>query len=303
MRTVVTGATGFIGKGLVARLRERGHSVATVSRSAEKARSIFGSDVRCLAWGDTAALRIEVAEADAVCHLAGASVAGERWTPAYKREIRQSRTESTRQLVEAGPRVLVSASAVGYYGGCGDDLLTEESGAGEDFLADVCVRWEAAARQAESGGGRVALVRIGQVLGKGGGTLDAILNPPIAPVSPFRLGLGGMFGSGRQWMPWVHLSDVLRLFVWCVETESARGPYNAVSPNPVTNREFTETLGRVLRRPTAIPVPAIALRALLGEFAEYVLYSQRVVPRRTTEQGFRFRFPRLEDTLRDLLEN
>jgi hypothetical protein len=301
VQTLVTGATGFIGKQLVALLREQGHTVTTLSRDTGRAQSQFGPEVVCLAWNDKPVWQRAVSSVDAVFHLAGASVAGQRWTTEYKREIRDSRLTTTRAIAEAGPRVLISASAVGYYGGRGDTILAEDASPGEDFLADVCVHWEQAAHRAETTGGRVACVRIGQVVGKGGGTLNAMLHPPVVPFSPFQLGVGGPLGDGKQWMSWIHLQDVVRLFLWCSEQASASGPYNAVAPHPVTHQEFARVLGRVLQRPAVVPVPAFALRALLGEFADYVLYSQRVVPKRALDAGFRFEHNSIEAAIRAAL--
>jgi uncharacterized protein (TIGR01777 family) len=257
--------------------------------------------MRHLAWSDRSGYAAAVAEVDVVFHLAGAGVAERRWSLDYKREIRDSRVETTRAIAAAKPRVLISASAIGYYGGHGDAILTEDSPPGDDFLADVCLRWEEAA-QGSPETGRVALVRIGQVLGKGGGTLEAMLHPPAVPFSPWKFGVGGPLGDGKQWMSWVHLTDVLRLFLWCAENPEAQGPYNAVAPHPVTNAEFSHVLGKVLHRPSAISVPAFAIRALLGEFADYVLYSQRVVPKRASEQGFTFDFESLDIALQDILK-
>ena len=239
--------------------------------------------------------------AGAVVNLAGESIAAGRWTPRQKERILQSRIRATRALVQGiaavanKPAVLVSGSAVGYYGPRGDEELDEGAPPGDDFLARVCVAWEGEARRAAEEGVRVALVRTGLVLAARGGALPRL-------VLPFRLGAGGPLGSGRQWMPWIHLDDLVELFVFLIQGEGLEGPFNGTAPQPVTNRQFARTLGRVLGRPSWLPAPAAALRLALGEMADALLLSgQRAVPRRALEAGFRFRFPELEPALRDLL--
>jgi uncharacterized protein (TIGR01777 family) len=242
-----------------------------------------------------------LADVQAVVSLAGTSVASGRWTAKRKESIRRSRVDGTRMLVEAmaalpgdrRPRILLSASAVGYYGDRGEELLTEESPPGAGFLADVCRAWEAEARAAERLGVRTVLVRTGVVLGRGGGALERLL-----PV--FRLGLGGRVGSGSQWMSWIHLDDLIELWTFALHRGEMRGPLNAVAPQPVTNADFTATLARVLARPALLPAPAIALRIALGEMADVLLQSQRVSPRAAENLGCSFRHRELGAALVDL---
>lgn len=296
-RTVaVTGASGLIGSALVRSLRADGHEVRRLVRGTPR------PDRGEIGW-DPAAGRVDaegLAGVDAVVHLAGENV-GKRWTAEVKRRIRESRVRGTSLLagtlaaLPRPPRVLVSASAIGYYGDRGEETLTEGSGAGDDFLAEVGEAWEAAAEPAARAGIRVVLPRTGVVLTPEGGALERML-----PV--FRLGLGGRLGDGRQWMSWVSLPDVVRAFSYAVDTDSLSGPVNVVAPEPVTNAEFTRTLGRVLGRPTPAFVPRTALRLAFGEMADATLLaSQRVLPARLLEAGFRFRHPSLEGALRAVL--
>lgn len=293
MRVLVTGATGFVGRRLVERLERP----VVLSRNPDSARRQLG-DVIAHAWnpeaGPPPAAAFEGVEA--VIHLAGEPVAEGRWTAAKKRRIRESRVEGTRQLV-AGlaelaqrPRVLVSASAVGIYGSQGETVLDETAAPAGDYLAEVCSAWEREALAATQLGLRVVNARIGIVLGPGGGALGKML--PI-----FKLGLGGRLASGQQWMPWIHLDDVVGLLLFAAEQEQATGPMNTVAPEPVSNREFTRVLAQTLRRPALFPAPAFGLRLGLGEFAQVLLASQRVVPRAAERWGYRFRYPDLAGAL------
>jgi uncharacterized protein (TIGR01777 family) len=294
----ITGGTGFIGRRLVQRLLAEGHSLHLLVRHA---RTGLGPQVQCSIWN---ALEIEpssesLLETGAVIHLAGEPVS-QRWTPAAKRKILESRVEGTRRLVEAmsrqpaPPQALICASAVGYYGLAGDEVLTESAPAGKGFLAEVCAAWEEAARSAEKLGVRVIHLRTGVALGKEGGALAQML-------TPFQWGLGGKAGQGNQWMSWIHADDLAELILFLLGKEEIRGPVNAVSPNPVTNAEFTETLGRVLRRPALLTVPEFALRALYGEMAEIILGGQRIRPQAALSAGFKFHQPELGVALRNLL--
>lgn len=300
MRIVVAGASGLIGKRLVSRLRARGDEVVALVRRARPAP--WSEGIRLEEWdgrsqGPWAAA---VDGAAAVVNLAGASVAGKRWSPAYKDEILRSRLDSTGAVVQAmgaaarKPGVLVNASAVGYYGPRGPEPLDEEAAPGDDFLAQVCRRWEARAREAEALGARVVLVRTGVVLAKEGGAL-----PQFLP--PFRAFVGGPLGSGRQWFPWIHLEDEVSLLVWAIDSSSARGPVNGAAPGGQTMGDFCAALGRVLHRPSWAKVPAAALRVLVGEFADVLTTGQHAVPARALQGGFRFRFADSEAALRDLL--
>lgn len=305
MKTVVTGATGFIGRVLTARLLQENHSVVALSRNSVRAREVLGPSVRCLDWqgGNDGAWKDAVRAADAVFHLAGESVAGERWTPEYKMRLLESRTEPTRMLVDAQPGgVLVSASAVGYYGGRGDDVITETDPPGDDFLAEVCVAWEREANRAsELPGVRVVTPRIGIVFGRDGGPLQSILRPPGSPVPLYKWGLGGPLGDGKQWTPWVHLHDLVSMFVWAATNSAVRGAFNAVAPNPVINADLAHAIGAFYGKPAILPVPEFALKAAIGEFAYALLYSQRIAPTVLEKLGFAYRFGELDTALRDLL--
>jgi uncharacterized protein len=297
MRVAVTGATGMIGRALVGELTERGDEVTALSRDAARAATSLG--VPAEAWGDPkgtppplGALRGR----DAVVHLLGETVA-QRWSDQAKREIRDSRVLATRNLVAAlaelpegaRPRVLVSQSASGWYGARGDERLGEQEPAGSDFLAGVVRDWEAEARRAP--GMRVVLTRTGVVLAPEGGALAKML--PF-----FKLGIGGPVAGGGQYVPWVHLDDVVGAIAFCIDTEGASGPVNVTAPEPVTNKELSRTLGRVLRRPAFAPVPGLAVKTLYGEMATIVTTGQRAVPGRLMELGYEFRRPDLEAALR-----
>jgi uncharacterized protein (TIGR01777 family) len=293
MRVSITGATGLVGSALVPALVRDGHDVARVGRSSR-------AQVR---WDpDTGHVDPEaVAGRDAVVHLAGESIAAGRWTEARKARILESRSRGTRVLAEAAaradprPDVLVCASAIGFYGDRGGEVLTEASPAGRGFLAEVCRAWEDACSPAREAGIRVVHLRFGMVLSPRGGALARML-------LPFRLGAGGVVGSGRQWWSWVAQDDVVGAIRHALVTPPVDGPVNVAAPNPVTNAEFTSTLGRVLRRPTLVPVPALAARLAFGEMADALLLaSARVLPRRLEETGFAFRHPLLEGALRHLL--
>jgi hypothetical protein len=296
MEIAISGASGFIGSALAEKLRNSGHTVFRLVRSkpAPGSADIFWDIGQ--AYVDT----IKLDGKDAVVHLAGEPIA-ERWTPEKKRLIHESRARGTHLIAEAlrqlstPPRVLVSASAVGYYGDRDAETLREESASGSGFLAEVCRDWEAATEPAERAGIRVVCLRNGMVLGKAGGALAKML-------PPFRAGVGGKIGSGKQYMSWIALDDLVGAIVHVIQTPSVRGPVNAVAPHPVTNREFTKTLGKVLGRPTIFPLPASAVRLLFGQMGEEVLLaSQRVEPARLVSSGFKFQFPELEAALRHAL--
>jgi uncharacterized protein (TIGR01777 family) len=303
MIVAITGATGFVGTRLTAHLLAAGHDVVALTRSPERAERALPVRCRVAAW-DPEHGRVESGAldgVDAVVNLAGAGVADGRWTARRKEAIRRSRVDATRVLGETigalpserRPRVLVSASAIGFYGDRGDEVLTEESVGGTGFLAGVCRGWEDAAIRAEVHGVRTVRIRIGVVLGRDGGALARML-------PPFRLGLGGRIGSGSQWMSWIHLDDLVGLVAFALERQDVRGVVNAVAPAPVTNAEFSATLGRVLGRPAIVPVPSVALRVALGEMADVLLAGQRVVPAAAEALGFRFRHPELAGALVDV---
>jgi uncharacterized protein (TIGR01777 family) len=296
MTYLVTGATGFIGRKLVAALLAGGHAVNYLGRRRDPA---LDSRAAFYCWnpGEKPPLN-SVPPHEAVIHLAGEPLA-QRWTSDVKRRIRQSRVDATRDLVSGygelrhRPEVMISASAIGYYGDRGGEVLTEESRAGNRFLADVCVGWEREARNAEQFGIRVVPIRIAAVLGRDGGALPRMLKP-------FRLGLGGKFGSGRQWMSWIHIDDLVRLIRFASES-NASGPWNGSSPNPVTNAEFTRALAKALGRPAPWSVPKFALRIALGEMADFLFDSARVIPQAATKAGFRFEYPEINMALRSLI--
>lgn len=300
MRILLTGATGFLGVPLVKVLLGEGHEVTVVSRDPERARRRMPAACSFVAWMGDHPLHA-LAGHDVVVHLAGEPVAGGRWTAARKEAIRSSRVDTSRSLVEAiaalpaeqRPRVLVSASATGFYGDRGDEVVDESSPAGSGFLADVCRAWEAEIQRAEPLVQRAVCVRIGVVLGRGGGALG-----PLLPV--FRLGVGGKVGSGRQWFSWIHLEDMVRLLHFAITADAARGVLNGTAPEPVTNAEFTRVLAAAVHRPAILPAPAAVLRLALGEMATILLGGQRVEPRATLAAGFTFRFPHLAGALADL---
>jgi uncharacterized protein (TIGR01777 family) len=286
MKIAVTGASGFVGRRLCARARERGHEVVAIGRRS-------GDRL----W-DPMAEPAPLSGVDAVVHLAGEPVAEGRWTRRKRAAIRDSRVIATRNLVAGlagtGVRVLVSASATGYYGDRGDEELTEDSPPGEGFLAEVCREWEGEAFRAAERGVRVAVVRTGVALGPDGGALARMR-------TPFSLGLGGRLGSGEQWMSWIHRDDLVGIYLHALEREEVSGPLLGTAPAPVRNAEFTKALGRVLERPTVLPMPGWMLRVLFGKVAEVLLSSQRCRPRRTMESGFSFAHPDLEGALREVL--
>ncbi len=298
MRVLLTGATGFVGQ----RLAQHFRRPVVLSRHPEQARRKLG-DVEAHPWDpERGPPPLDAFRGvEAVFHLAGEPVAEGRWTAAKKQRIRDSRVEGTRQLVAAiaelaeRPRVLVSASAVGYYGSRGDEVLVETASPGNDFLSQVCQDWETESQRAASLGVRVVNPRIGIVLGHGGGALSRML--PI-----FKLGLGGRLANGKQWMPWVHLDDLVGLMRWAVDQAKLSGPVNAVAPNPLRNADFTRALARAVHRPALFPAPALALRLALGEFAQVLLASQRVAPRAALEAGYLFQFPELPTALAAVLE-
>jgi len=296
----VTGATGLLGAALVGALRERGAHVTVLTRDPARARSRLG-DVEAVGWSllDEPAPSDALAGRDAVVHLAGEPVA-QRWSARAKRAIRDSRVIGTHNLLDglarADPRppTLVSSSAVGYYGAHGDEPLDEDAPPGEDFLARVCVEWEQAAARAGEIGARAVQVRTGVVLDRGGGALAKML-------PPFRLGVGGPVAGGYQYIPWIHSADVVGMMLAAIEDERWSGPVNASAPEPVRNRDFSRALGAALGRPAAMPVPALALRALYGEMAQIVTTGVRAVPAKALVLGYQFAHPQLEEALRDTL--
>ncbi|GAB4346603.1 MAG: TIGR01777 family oxidoreductase [Desulfobulbaceae bacterium] len=298
MHSLVTGGTGFIGRHLVARLDRP----LVAGRNPERISALPGVGGACVWSGDTLLNTADLGDLDAIFHLAGESVFKGRWNRAKKERILQSRVRGTRNLVQSlgrmdrPPAVLVCASAIGVYGSRGDSVLTEDSPPGDDFLARVCMAWEEEAARAEKYDIRVVMIRTGVVLGSDGGALPQML-------TPFRLGLGGVIGSGRQYMSWIHIDDLVGIMLHAAATETLRGPVNATAPEPVTNRHFTRTLATILGRPAFFTVPGFVLRITLGEFADVLLGSQRVMPEKISAAGYVFRHPDLAEALVDLLED
>jgi uncharacterized protein (TIGR01777 family) len=298
LRILITGSSGLIGSALTSFLAANGHEICPLVRARD------GIPAQAIPWNpSTGTLPLEaLEEADAVIHLAGENIAEGRWTAERKRRILESRRHGTSLLagslsrLSAPPRVLISASAIGYYGDRGEEVLNENSSPGQGFLADVCRQWEEAAKPAAERGIRLVTSRTGLVLSSAGGVLSKIL-------LPYRMGLGGKIGSGRQYMSWIALDDLVKAIYHAIQNEEIIGPMNAVAPHPVTNLEFTKTLGRVLSRPTLLPLPAAAARLLLGEMADALLLaSARVEPASLLNSGFRFQYPDLDSALRHLLE-
>jgi uncharacterized protein (TIGR01777 family) len=310
MRIFVTGGTGLVGSRLLRRLQERGDEIVLLTRRPAAARQhltprdqvVEGDPVQRGPWMEN------VGACEAVIHLAGENIFNRRWNKEFKDLLLHSRVQSTHHVVEAlasSPRtstgaakVLVSASAIGYYGPHGDEELTEDSPPGDDFMAHICVEWEKEACKAEADGIRVATIRIGVVLDKEGGALAKLL-------PPFRLGAGGPIGwtpwSGRQVMSWIHHDDLAGIFLLALENANATGPINGTAPQPVTNREFGKALGRTLHRPAIVPTPPLALRAMLGEVAGVIATGQRVLPKRALALGYPFRFPSVDAALAAIL--
>lgn len=293
MRILITGGSGFIGQALCEQLQRAGHRLTVWSRHPRQAAQRL-SGVHVIE--DLA----EANEIEAVVNLAGAPIVARRWSTQRKQEIRDSRIGVTEKLLRwmapqlRRPHVLVSGSAVGYYGPRDDTPLDESAPAGEDFAALLCRDWEHEAMEAEALGLRVCRLRTGVVLGANGGALEKML-------LPFRLGLGGPMGDGRQWLSWIHREDLVNLIQWLLEHEQAGGAYNGTAPEPVPQREFARTLGRVLHRPAVLPMPAFALRLALGEAASMLLTGQRVLPVHAMAEGFMFRYPNLQGALREVL--
>lgn len=305
MRLVIAGGTGFIGSVLCTRLLAEGHALTLLTRGPSP--TTISPNQKWLTWEPgsagawESALEESLLGADGVINLVGEPIAAKRWTEAQKEKIRLSRVGTTRSLVNAiakakeKPKFLLNGSAVGYYGPHGDEPLTEKAGPGNDFLARVCVDWEEEAKRAEKYGLRVILLRTGIVLGKGGGALAKM-------IPPFKFFIGGPLGSGKQWMSWIHLEDEVGLILSLMHNERAHGPVNATAPDPVTMKEFCGALGRVLHRPAWAPVPAFALRLILGEMADMLLTGQRVLPAEAQKLGYTFRYPKLDEALKACLE-
>lgn len=299
MKIIVSGASGLVGTHLIPTLKAKGHEVYKLVRKTPKnADEIQWDSTRGIIESELA----KIENFDAVIHLAGDNVGDGSWTEEKKRSIRESRTVGTRVLVESlkklqnPPKTFIGASAIGFYGNRGDETVTEASAKGEGFFPEVCAEWEAEANKAADFGARVVTPRIGVVLAKDGGALAKML-------TPFKLGAGGVVGGGKQWMSWIALDDLIRIFHFALENENVSGAINAAAPNPATNEEFTKTLGGVLNRPTIIPIPEFAVKLLFGEMGETLLLEgARVLPEKTQNLGFKFDFVKLEDALKHALK-
>ena len=303
MRVVITGGSGLIGRAVAAPLAAQGHDVVVLSRDPEKVRGL-PAGVRAVRWDSHSAAGWEtLLEArSAVINLAGEGIADGRWSEERKRRIRASRVDAGRAVVDAvrqaveegrAPAVVVQASGIGYYGDTGEQEIGENHPPGGDFLAEVSVAWEASTAEVEALGVRRVVLRTGVVLDPNGGALAKML-------PPFRLGLGGPLGGGRQWFPWIHIADEVGAILFLLATPAVSGPFNLCAPRPVQNRDFSRALAHQLHRPSLLPVPAPALRLALGELAGALLRSQRAIPRRLLAAGYRFRFPELSEALADL---
>lgn len=291
MNILITGGTGFIGRPLSRELRNSGHTVVVTTRQTSDSKEK-------LTWNPPAIIPSDIISGfDAVINLAGEPVAPGRWTKRRKELIMSSRIDTTLALVESikkassKPKVLISASAIGYYGGHGDEYIAEDTPPASDFLAKVCKAWETEAVKAQESGIRVVIIRIGGVLESDGGALPKMM-------TPFKLFLGGPIGSGKQWFSWIHRDDVIGIIKYTVENESVYGPVNAVSPNPVTNKEFSSALGKALHKPSWLAVPAFVLKLTLGELGGMLLTGQRVMPDKILKSGYNFKYTKLEDALK-----
>jgi len=301
-RIIVTGATGLIGRKLVNALIQRGDNVVVFSRSVNKAKSIFPNLVELVEWDylKPELWKSKLEKSDAVVHLAGINLFAKRWNDDFKKEVIRSREISTRNLVEAirscsnKPEVFISASGVGYYGDSGDDLLTEESQAGNDFLANVCKVWESESQKTNEFGVRNVQIRTGLVLSPGDGALKQML-------PAFKFFVGGPLGNGKQWASWIHIDDTVGIYIHAINNAKLKGAINVASPNPVRMQEFAKTLGKVLKRPSFFPVPKFALKLVVGEAAEVVTASQKVDVQKLLNDEYRFKFENLEEALRNLL--
>ncbi|HLW68210.1 MAG TPA: TIGR01777 family oxidoreductase [Gemmataceae bacterium] len=303
MQIFITGGTGLVGSRLVPHFKQRGDMVLVLSR---RANVVAGMDCEMIQGDPTQSgdWQNRAAECDAIVNLAGENIVGKRWNDEVRRTLRESRVKATENCVQAlsrqprrsdgSPKVLVNASAIGYYGPHGDEELDENSPPGNDFLAGICMDWERATVPAKDAGVRVVLARIGVVLANDGGPLAKML-------LPFKLGLGGRQGSGKQWFSWVHRDDVVGLIALALDNPVVSGPVNVTAPNPVTNKDFAKTLGRALGRPAFMPTPGFMLKLVMGDGAEIVLTGQRVLPKRAQECGYSFRFPELDGALAEIL--
>lgn len=301
MHVLILGATGFLGRALIQELLSGGNQITVVTRNRDKAAQTLPGGLRILQWDYASPLAStqELEQVDAVVNLAGTSIGDRRWSPSVKQEIMTSRINATRLLVGAlndgtiKPKVLLNASAVGYYGPRGDEKITENDRAGNDFLAQVCKNWEKEAYRVQNPATRVVALRIGVVLDREGALKRMVM--------PYRFYLGGPLGSGNQWLSWIHREDLIKMMQFILDHDELKGPVNGTAPNPVTMREFANTLGEVLQKPSRFTVPEFLLKLGLGQMSEMLLHGQRAIPEKIINAGFRFRYPNLRQALEDIL--
>jgi uncharacterized protein (TIGR01777 family) len=299
---LITGATGLVGKNLIGKLVERGDKISVISRSAEKAKTQLSGISDAASWDDETKILQLINDADSVVHLAGENVMSQRWNEEHKKNIYDSRINTTKKLVqliqkaESKPESLVCASAIGYYGTGRDKVCTEDAPPGDDFLAKVTKDWEAEAEKVEAADVRRVSLRIGIVLSVEEGALAKM-------IPPFKYFIGGPLGSGKQWFPWIHISDLADLFIYAINLSMFSGPFNAVSPGIVTMKEFCKTMGKVMSRPSLFKVPSPVIKLLYGEGANAVLSGNKIIPENTLVRGFNFTYKNHEDALKDLLQD
>jgi len=298
MNILISGGTGFIGSALCNLLVSSGHSVTVLSRKPDKVSTFCGAQVKAIKTLESLPVNSQI---DVIINLAGAPIADARWTLKRKKLLLSSRINTTRQIIDfisrltTKPKVLISSSAVGYYGDRGDTILDEESGFHDDFAHNLCAQWEHAASEASDHGVRVCLLRIGLVIGEEGGFLKRM-------ILPFKFGLGGRLGDGQQWMSWIHRQDLINMIEMLINTDHLKGVFNGTAPNPVTNSNFTKTLANCLNRFAIIPAPAFVLKLALGEMSVLLLGGQRVIPKRFLDEGFSFQYETLESALKDVVK-
>lgn len=302
MKIAIVGATGFVGTGLIEKLKQEQDNVVVLSRNLEKAKRLFPSEafpnLEIADLNTSESLTQILSQCDGVVNLAGEPIA-ERWTPEYKQQIISSRQQTTAKIVQAiaaadsKPKVLVNASAIGYYGTSETTVFDETSAPGNDFLAEVCQKWEAEAKQVQEVGVRLVILRLGIVLGNGGALGKMI--------PPFKIFAGGPLGNGRQWFSWIHIDDLINLIIYALKNPHMQGTFNATAPTPVRMNQLCQTLGEVLKRPSWLPVPAFALDVMLGEAAKVVLEGQQVLPKQTQATGFQYQYPTLKPALTEII--
>ncbi len=302
-KIIVTGATGLIGRKLCSKLLEQGNEITIFTRNPEAAKKVIRGAKKYVKWNynNPEEWKDYLNETDSVIHLAGTNLGAKRWNNEFKKELFNSRIESTRQLVNAikkcgnKPKSFITASAVGYYGDRGDEVLIEKSNPGKDFLSNLCSEWEKEAEKIEDQNVRRVSLRIGLTLSNEGGVLKKFL-------PPFKIFLGGPLGNGKQWFPWIHIEDLINILIHTIKTESLQGPVNVASPGIVRMNDFATSLGKILKRPSLLPVPKFAIRIAAGELGKYAVMSQRTSVEKILNSGYKFKFEKLEDALRDLLK-